>query len=417
MRQALNGRNASCGWYSMAASMPTKVASHNVDVAIERRNDNGKEHKPVSIKTASTDKSRRIEFLDVLRGIAAFLVLCQHAVQVMSPSFKQWSLKYINFGEVGVVVFFIVSGFIIPVSIEKYNSLSRFWLGRLLRLWPTYLVSLFAVVALTSLNLRGPHKLPDWYNLHPVGFVLGNATMIEEYIRIPAALGGYWTLEVELIFYVLCSVLFLFGLLHRTRTWLWVSMGLLLGSQVAIAAFAHKSLPAGRIGLIVTAFFGTLLYRQSSVGGRTKSVLIAVPALFAVFAVTLWLRSNLYTGPEVSQHWLGLRASFPCQIASWLSGYVIFMALYVARSMSFPRGLAWLGQISYPLYLFHGLVLEIFPATLPWQIFLPVTVAASLLVAHLAHVFIEKPVARFQSRVLPHRSLSQTRRVWSAEAR
>ncbi len=386
------------------ASMPTKVTTHNVDVAIEGRNDNGEEHKPVSITTASIDKSRRIEFLDVLRGIAMFLVLCQHSVQVISPSFKQWSLKYINFGEMGVVVFFIVSGFIIPVSIEKYNSLSRFWLGRLLRLWPTYLVSLFVVMALTSLNLRGPHKLPDWYNLHPVAFVLGNTTMIEEYIRIPAAVGAYWTLELEFIFYVLCSVLFFFGVLRRTRTWLWVSMGLLLGSQVAIAAFAHQSLPAGRLGLIVTAFFGTLLYRQSSAGGRTKSVLLALPALFAVFAVTFWLRSHLYTQPEVLRQGLP-HTGVPCQIASWLSGYVIFLALYLVRSMSFPRGLAWLGQISYPLYLFHGMVLEVVPATVPWQIFLPVTVAASLLVAHLAHVFIEKPVARFQSRVLPHSPL------------
>jgi len=385
--------------------MPTKVATHNLDVGIDRRNDHGGENRSVSITTASTGKSRRIEFLDVLRGIAAFLVLCQHCVESVSTGFMQWTLKYVNLGEVGVVVFFIVSGFIIPVSIEKYNSLSRFWLGRVLRLWPTYLASLLMAVLLTNQHIPASNTFRDAFAVHPARVILGNLTMVAEYIRIPLAIGAYWTLALELFFYVLCSALFLFDALRRSWTWLWASMGLLLVSQLAVAIGAHKSLPAGRIGLIVTAFFGALLYRQKSDSDLQKMILRVLPPLFAVFVVTFWVRFELYrpatAGPYVLWH-----PSALCVIISWMTAYLFFLAVYLQRSWRFPRVLIWIGQISYPLYLFHALVLAASPKSLPWPVFLLGTFATSLLVAHLTHILVEKPVARFQHKLLPHKPAS-----------
>ena len=159
---------------------------------------------------------RRIQFLDVLRGIAALMVVLQHAVESASPGFAHWTNEYLNFGEIGVVVFFIVSGFIIPVSLEKYNSLPRFWMGRIFRLWPPYIVSLAAAIAIYPFV----HELPAFYQAHPVDFILGNLTMFEEYLRIPFAIGAYWaSFSLELVFYLLCSVLFLFGSLKNRCGW------------------------------------------------------------------------------------------------------------------------------------------------------------------------------------------------------
>jgi peptidoglycan/LPS O-acetylase OafA/YrhL len=359
----------------------------------------------IDLRTATANKSNRIEFLDVLRGVAAFLVLCQHCVESVSAGFMQWTLKYVNLGEMGVVLFFIVSGFIIPVSIEKYNSLSRFWLGRVLRLWPTYLASLLIAVLLTNQHLPASSTFRDAYAVHPVRVILGNLTMVAEYIRIPLAIGAYWTLALELVFYMLCSALFLFGALRRTWTWLWASMGLLLVSQLAVAIGAHKSLPAGRIGLIVTALFGTLLYRQKSDGDLRKMILLVLPPLFAVFAVTFWVRFELYrpvtAGPYVLEH-----PSALCVIISWMTAYLLFLAVYVLRSWRFPRILIWIGQISYPLYLFHALVLAASPKTQPWPVFLLGTMLASFLLAYLTHILIEKPVAQFQHALLPHKPVS-----------
>lgn len=370
------------------------------------RLDGGKQQEETPVATrASSDKSRRIEFLDVLRGVAAFLVLCQHCVESVSAGFMQWTLKYVNLGEMGIVLFFIVSGFIIPVSIEKYNSLSRFWLGRVLRLWPTYLASLLIAVLLTHQHLPTSRTFRDALAVHPVRVILGNLTMVAEYIRIPMAIGAYWTLALELVFYLLCSALFLFGALRRTWTWLWASMGLLLVSQLAMALGVHKSLPAGRIGLIVTAFFGTLLYRQKSDGDLRRTILLVLPPLFAVFAVTFWVRFGLYrtvtVGPYVLEH-----PSTLCALISWMTAYLFFLAVYLLRSRRFPRLLIWIGQISYPLYLFQALVLPASPKTLPWPVFLLGTFATSLLLAHLTHILVEKPVARFQHRVLLRKPLA-----------
>jgi len=356
------------------------------------------------MKTASVDKSKRIEFLDVLRGFAAFIVLCQHSVECVSVFFTQWTAKYMNFGEVGVVIFFIISGFIIPVSLEKYNSLSRFWMGRILRLWPAYIASLVLVIVLNGFKVLRVNQLPEFYHSHHVLFMLGNMSMFAEYLRIPNAIGAYWTLSLELIFYILCSFLFLFGVLGRTRIWLWVSIGTLLLSQVAIAMAFHKSLPAGRIGLIVTALFGTLLYRQRGEAKLPKTILTVLPAMFTVFAVTFWLRFDyFYTSYSV----LGrLKPSHPtalCAVISWISAYLIFIVAYALRSKQFPRLFTWVGQISYPLYLFHGLVLGVVPATLTWPVFLLITLIVSLLIAHLTHVLIEKPVGRYQHKILAHR--------------
>ncbi|WP_182275929.1 acyltransferase [Granulicella sp. 5B5] len=338
--------------------------------------------------------SRRIEFLDVLRGLAALLVLIQHSVESTSPSFAHFTNHNFNLGEIGVVIFFIVSGFIIPVSLEKYNSLPKFWVGRVLRLWPTYTVSLIVMLLLN----RFLPMLPPYYEQHPLGFIVGNISMIGEYLGIPFALGTYWTLSLELAFYLVCSVLFFFGFLKKTELWLWVSALLLLFSQIGLGLAIHRTLPSGRLGLIVTAFFGTLLYRLLSEGFPAKRVYAVLPVLFVVFSVGFWLRYKVYASPNNS-------VDTSNAIVSWVIAYALFMLVFALRARKMPRILIWIGQISYPLYLFHGVTLVILNKIFPsgWPLRLLIVLSAGLLVSDLVHRFIEKPVARFQHRIIPHK--------------
>jgi peptidoglycan/LPS O-acetylase OafA/YrhL len=339
--------------------------------------------------------------LDVLRGVAALLVVMQHSVEAASPGFVRWTNKYVNFGEVGVVVFFIVSGFIIPVSLEKYNSLSRFWLGRVLRLWPAYIASLVGAIAIHPFA----HELPRYYRANPALFILGNLTMFEEYLRIPLAIGAYWTLSLELIFYLLCSMLFLLGSLGKTKLWLALSALSLLLAQSGLALAFHRSLPAGRVGLLVTALFGTLLFRELRQGPSRKTIGVAMAGVFLCFAVCFWIRFNLYppivanpspTVPPI--HATGA-------IASWMFAYVLFITILTCRERAFPRVLIWVGQISYPLYLFHGLILALIPKYWSPIVLLTAVLTASLPVAYIVHVLIEKPVGRFQHKLLSHKGI------------
>lgn len=285
-------------------------------------------------QTVSVDKSRRIEFLDVLRGIASLLVVIQHTVERASPQFSGWTTQYMNFGETGVVVFFIVSGFIIPVSLEKYNALTKFWLGRVLRLWPIFTLSLIVMLVV---NLFVP-VLPEYFHQHPLAFVAGNLSMLAEAFRVPLALGTYWTLSLELVFYVLCSVLFLFGVLRATTIWLWLSAALLLIAEVGFGLTLHRTLPVGRLGLLVTAFFGTLLFRYLA-GHTTRTRIAAVlPVLLVVFATCFWLRYDIFK-PLVAPLTRGSESqgAATCAILSWVLAYAIFLSMFALRMKQFPR--------------------------------------------------------------------------------
>ena len=74
-----------------------------------------------SVKVAKA----RIEFLDALRGLAALTVALQHFVDSQSDAYLKWSIEVFRPGEWGVIVFFLTSGYIIPVSIERYRSVTR----------------------------------------------------------------------------------------------------------------------------------------------------------------------------------------------------------------------------------------------------------------------------------------------------
>ncbi len=77
----------------------------------------------------------------------------QHGAELLWPGYLRWSVEYFRPGEYGVFVFFLVSGFIIPASLEKRGSVRAFWVGRVLRLYPLYWVALVAV-AVVSLTVN-----------------------------------------------------------------------------------------------------------------------------------------------------------------------------------------------------------------------------------------------------------------------
>ena len=166
--------------------------------------------------------ANRLGFLDFVRGIAAFAVLLQHTGETLWPSINFATHQYVNIGRFGVVAFFLVSGFIIPFSLERGGSVRRFWIGRFFRLYPLYWVSLIAIVVIYQ--FQHDALTPD-FQTHTVLHTVVNFTMVQELVGIPHAIGLYYTLTVELVFYTLCAVLFAFGLLGRSVRNAWVVLG------------------------------------------------------------------------------------------------------------------------------------------------------------------------------------------------
>jgi peptidoglycan/LPS O-acetylase OafA/YrhL len=340
---------------------------------------------------------RRWEFLDAIRGLAAILVVIQHGMERWSDPYYRFSHKYLGLGEAAVAAFFLVSGFVIPISLERYGSLKKFWAGRAFRLLPMYWTTLIAALLL---NHFGLFALPAQSGVHWYRFLFANSIMMQDPLHQPAALGTFWTLTYETFFYCLCSLIFLLGVLKNTRILaLAATLGYLL-LTVAVAIALHASLSADKLSLVVTAFVGALIYRHSA-GRATKAHLIQAIAIMAVaLPVAQWIRLVRYPRPGD-----GNLNSFTSATVAWLAGYVLFLSFYAMRSREFPAVLLWLGRISYSVYLVHGILVGLIPQSVPVWIAMPVLLASTLLVSTLTYRFVEKPALSLQHRMFPHKPI------------
>src|SRR5690606_27081696 len=119
----------------------------------------------------------------------------------------------LDVGRVGVVAFFLVSGFVVPYSIrpDLPAPIGSFVIKRVFRLFPAYWLSI-PLGALTGWWL--------WGRGFGTRELLLNATMLHEAFGAPPAIGLYWTLLVEMVFYALCVVLLIARSLDRMwRIW------------------------------------------------------------------------------------------------------------------------------------------------------------------------------------------------------
>lgn len=331
----------------------------------------------------SSRDSGRLAFLDVIRGLAALAVVVQHGLERFAPGYLPWSLRHVNLGAFGVTAFFLVSGFIIPYSLERSGSLKVFWLGRLFRLYPLYWASLAAAVVL---GVAGLAPLPAGAREALPRFVLANATMFQEWVRVPHAIGVYWTLSMEMVFYVLCAALFFLGWNKRSLLWAWAALGAMVAGTVGLALVLHRDLPAGRVGLIVSAFAGTALCRHFFGELHARKVVPLFAATLAGFALCFWLHFDKLASATRTLDW-----SFGAVLTSWVLAYAFVLALYALRGRTFPLALRWLGRVSYSLYLVHPLVLDALPGAGPAALRLVEFVGASVLVSGLSYAAIEQP--------------------------
>jgi peptidoglycan/LPS O-acetylase OafA/YrhL len=150
---------------------------------------------------------KRIPELDVLRGLAALSVMLFHLSTCFNETFPSeaqflpWALPH---GYLGVELFFMISGFVMLQTVEQQPRLKNFWISRFARLYPAFWVSV--LVAFFISRTFGPHRQPL------TSEILGwNLTMLMQVIpnAKPLVQDVYWTLGLELIFYLWISLLYL----------------------------------------------------------------------------------------------------------------------------------------------------------------------------------------------------------------
>ena len=311
----------------------------------------------------------RIAELDALRGIAAVSVMLYHFTHFLPILFPEtgglgWSVSW---GCYGVQAFFAVSGFVILMTLDSTTSAGDFIVSRFSRLFPAYWAAM--AVTLSIIGWFGPAKL------HADGpTILVNLTMLQTYFGALGVDGAYWSLAVELAFYVIMLGLWRLRLLDRIEAVLplWIAvrwMGLFIPSlSDRLDLFLITDhIPYFAIGL--------LAYRIWS-GKRT---LIQQMPIFAVAYLSVYKFDP--SEPTVA---------FLCVCA--------LMPLLAAGKLSALRHpiLLWVGSISYPLYLVHqnagyAVILQLRAAGVSLGAAIILAVVQAFVLAILIHVTVEKP--------------------------
>ncbi len=171
---------------------------------------------------------KRILELDVLRGLAALAVVLFHYTTKYNELYGHdaaLTLRCPN-GIAGVFLFFIISGFVIFMTLERTKGTADFLVSRFSRLYPVFWASVvLTYVVVAVFGLPGAEVRPRDAAL--------NLAMFHEWAGIPSVDGVYWTLAVELKFYLLMFAIFFAGLLRRAEAFVAVWLGLAIGAWVS----------------------------------------------------------------------------------------------------------------------------------------------------------------------------------------
>ena len=326
-----------------------------------------------------------------------------HFGYFLPPVVKTPVYQWINPGDYGVFVFFLISGYIVPASLERKGSVRTFWVSRLFRLYPLYLLAVAIAVTLYMMHvggLRGEGSDPETS-------VLSQMLMMSNVLAGENVPNVVWSLSYEMIFYLLLTALFMARVHRRSSRYalafgavavalggvlpqayftnnLWsprvialiadlvvltglaVAVGLrgmprMVGASLAamvgltLMAFNGTWLfPWEALSILALMFTGTMLYRaeQGQYSWR-RAIAIAVAVLGLAITAGVWHHNP--GNMSAHDNFIWERTWF---MSVFVAGVTFGIGLAL-RHVTWPRILTWLGLISYSVYLLHPALIEV----------------------------------------------------------
>lgn len=304
----------------------------------------------------------RLNFLDGLRGVAILLVIAFHAYSRW-PHFVPYGDAYQNFplfklGWVGVELFFLISGFVIFMTLDKTINFRLFIYKRWLRLFPVMLLATILIYFTAPMLTGRPAGSPDFLSLIP------GLTFIETSwwsnilgVDIKPLERAFWSIYVECKFYVIAGLIYFF----LGRKYLAPCLFILFVGSLSISYIAGKTdsqiidftqLVFSEMSFRFFGWFcsGTIFYLYY----QTKR------EHYFLMAVVVAVLSSIFIG--------GTSAPIAALMISAL--FAASLRVSIIQQLLTHRVFMFFGLISYPLYLIHensmiSMVMKL-PDYLPW---------------------------------------------------
>jgi peptidoglycan/LPS O-acetylase OafA/YrhL len=312
--------------------------------------------------------NKEYDFIDGLRGIAILMVAACHLAYVNpgSTGVTRFAGAVATEGGQGVIVFFALSGFLIswpfwrrrvkgrPEAVPPGYGWRRVW-----KIYPPLALSIVLFTPVYVLGLQDPSIFKSalqWLTglalVKPVSGVM-NSVM--------------WSLIVEVHFYLLLPILFLFLKKVRTETalwvltlgflivptacrWLYASRGLYFGLQPQITVLFPSLLDCFALGILVAGLDSMGLMKKGWARlGDLGLLLLGATLLFGA-----WVNAHSVLEPHLAK-----------ELVDWLTKISSGLLLCYAADANYPTvrllsasWLRWCGIISYEWYLFHQPVIQ-----------------------------------------------------------
>ena len=338
---------------------------------------------------------KRIYHIDLLRFFAALYVLffhyCYRGYFKDGLSTLQFaSLEgFSKYGYLGVDLFFIISGFVILMSAQN-SDIIKFIISRFSRLYPAYWVCLL-LTATVLLFFGTPSQKPN------MSEILLNLTMFHGFFGIPHVDGVYWSLIIELKFYIIIGIILLFRGIKRIKLFAL----LLLGIAILQLFFPYEdvSFPIKMLYFItfpnwssyfIAGIYFFLLYKE----GFKWNYLMAISACY--------LTSLLYAFEHANNLAVQYNQEFQhVTVAIFIFSFYLVFYFISSDMLNIinKKYFLTLGVITYPLYLIHQnigyiIINNLAPYFNKW-VLLSLLIFFMLLLSLLIHKTVEKPLGNY----------------------
>lgn len=339
----------------------------------------------------------RIYSLDVLRFFAALAVVAFHyaafgykftgeRVDALVPIAK--------YGYLGVDLFFMISGFVVLMSAVGRTP-RQFFNSRFVRVVPMFWIACLCTYVVLQLLPQDALRVSTRDFLLNMG--LASITPLQPLLHVRFLDGSYWTLVQETMFYIWVWLALITGLIRHVRLllygWLAVTCAALLLPDTSVGWMVGGLLISDYAAYFIAGGLFYLIWKERRL------------RLSDSVALVVCLVLSVYLGAQDALNPLGAAdRSYdldPVSVGLWVTSFFVLFAVLSGRQLPEQalRPWAWLGALTYPLYLLHQHIgyalINKFKLVMPGEAAIGLMFVLALLGAWAAHKWLEVPFTRW----------------------